>query len=552
MKSRLLVLVICLSILSGIFLTSCTGTADNSARKSLLTIAWNENLSSLNPFLMKNEDDYAYLGYIYEPLCMPLKDGTVQPWIAKTWEFNASENSWTFHIDPRAKWSDGQPLTAKDVKYTFETTYKNDFFLGIKTRPLVNEITAVDDKTVKFTLKSPSPGFLAMAGATLIVPEHILSKVDKLDTYQNPNPVGSGPYLFKEYKQKSHIDLVKNSKYWQGAPKIDEILLRDFGGPENAVLPFLKGDVDILPEMSGQETLVPQLLANKDVKVSIDKWPNIWYIAPNYRKYPLDNLDVRKAMDIALDKQELISVCLSGYADLPLMGYFPPVNTKWANTSLTWKGLGMKQEDRIKQANSILDGLGFMKGADGVRVTDKNTRMEFTIMCLAQYPSYVRACEMIQKYYSQIGIKLNVETKDPNTLFGDIVFSDKGGDKWDLLLHGSTPGTDPSDFAYEYAPDTKDAFFNGNAFGWKDDKLQALMRSTETEMDETKRLEEVKQIQQMFADELVVLTIGHRNHIAAYRTDKYTGWNPTNISYGSMIHPLMSIQNILSLEPIKK
>lgn len=552
MRSKVLALVICfflMGTLTGCGNSSETKSTGQKTKKSVLTIAFSEQMASLNPFMVKNENEYAYLGYIYEPLGMPMKDGTVQPWLAKSWEYNKDEVSWTFKLDERAKWSDDVPVTADDVKYTFETSYANEFNLGTDVKALIKEITVIDDKTVSFKLAQASPGFLVKAAGTLIVPKHILSKVADLKTFQNPQPIGSGPFLFKEYKQKSHIDLVKNPNYWQGAPKIDEVLVRDFGGPENYVLPFLKGEIDILPEMSGQETLIPKLLASKDIKVQIDQWPSTWYIAPNHRKYPLDQLEVRKAMDIALDKQELIDVSLGGYAELPLMGYFPPINTKWADSSLTWRGLSMTQAQRVSEANSILDGLGFKKGPDGVRVTDKGTKMEYSLMCLSIYPSYVRAADMISRYYSAIGIKINVETKDPNTLFGDIVFNSKGGDKWELLLHGSTINPDPIDVAGEYAPDSTDAWYNANAFGWKDPEIQGLYKASKVEMDEQKRLEQVKQAQKLFADRLVVLTIGHRNHVGTYRTDKFTGWNPTNISYGSMIHPLMSIQNVLALTP---
>lgn len=557
MKAKVYILVICLFIVMGTLLTACSKTSgtdpktstEQPTKKSVLTIAFPEQLATLNPFMMKNENDYAYLGYIYEPLCMPLKDGTIQPWIAKSWSYNKDEISWTFKLDERAKWSDGNPVTADDVKYTFETTFTNDFYLGIAVKSLVKEIVVIDAKSVSFKLNQPSPGFLVKAAGTLIVPKHILSKIADLKTFQNPQPIGSGPFLFKEYKQKSHIGLVKNVNYWQGSPKIDEVLVRDFGGPENNVLPFLKGDIDILPEMSGQETLIPQLLSSKDTKVQTDKWPSTWYIAPNYRKYPLDKQEVRKAMDIALDKKELIDVALGGYAELPLMGYFPPINTKWADASLTWRGLTMTQVQRINEANAILDGLGFKKGADGIRVTDKGTKMAFSLMCLADYPSYIRAAEMISRYYGAIGIKINIEVKDANTLFGDIVFNSKGAEKWDLLLHGSTINPDPIDVANEYAPDTTDAWFNANAFGWKDPEIQGLYKVSKVEMDEQKRMEEVKQAEKLFADRLVVLTIGHRNHVSAYRTDEFTGWTPTNVSYGSMIHPLLSIQNLLALSP---
>lgn len=549
MRSKTVAIAVSVLLLVMMLAVACDPGGEEEVKASVLTIAWGEETTSLNPFFAKTESDYQYLGFIYEPLCMPLKDGTIGPWIANSWNFDEDEVAWTFLLDEKALWSDGEPVTARDVKFTFDTTYANDYLLGISTKPMVKEIVVEDEKTVVFKLHMPSPGFLYLAGSTWIVPEHIFAEVDNLDEYQNPEPIGSGPYLFKELKRGSHIHLLRNEKYWNGNPKIEEILIRDFGGPENAVMPLLKGDVDIVPELSGHETLISKLLKDENVTVAIDDWPNIWYVAPNYRKYPLDQVDVRRAIDLAIDKDKLIDNCLLGYAELPLMGYFPPSNTKWANADAVWKGLNVDREERLEKANKLLDDLGFKMGGDGVRVTDKGSRMEFSIMCIAQYPSYVRACEAIKLSLEDIGISLNVEVKDAGTLFGGIVFSSEGSEKWDLLLHGSVVDPDPDDMVSEWAPEGEDAYFNANAFGWRDETIQGILRDSVREADDEKRVQMIKEAQQMFADELVVITLGHRNHAGAYREDKFTGWNPVDIQYGLMIHPLTSLQNIISLSP---
>jgi peptide/nickel transport system substrate-binding protein len=544
MKKKLVVL------LSLVFMfVSLFASTTFAAEKSTLTIAWSENLSSMNPFLLRSEDDYAYMGYVFEPMCMVYKDGTVEPWLAKSWVYDEDAMTYTFTMDERAVWSDGVPLTAEDVKFTFDTSFAHDLYLGSAVKSVVDEITVVDDHTVVFKLNAPYPGFLVKAGGTLITPKHLLEGVEDITTYTNPDPVGSGPYVYSDYQQGSFIRLVKNEIYWQGAPAVDEVIFQDFGGPENSVMPFLAGEIDILPEMSGQETLIPSLASAPNSVVLQDQWPSVWYVAPNYRVYPLNVYEVRQAIDLAINKDELINIALSGYADAALMGYIPPVNVKWANFDCTWEGAGIDQENRIAMANEILDNLGYAVGNDGIRVADDGTRLSFSLMCLSQYPSYVRAAEMIKSYLEGIGIEIIVETKDAGTLFGEIVFNDNGGDKWDLLLHGSTIGTDPIDIENEWAPTSTSAWYNANAFGWDNAATKAVFDAAKTEMDETARIALVKEAQQMFADELVVITLGHRQHVAAYSTANFEGWNPANISYGSMIHPLLSIQNILSLVP---
>ncbi|MDP7472493.1 MAG: ABC transporter substrate-binding protein, partial [Vicinamibacterales bacterium] len=98
------------------------GSACTEVNPRRLDIGWSESpQAGLNPFLARNEGDYLFLGLIYEPLCMPMMDGSVEPWIAESWEFDADRNEWLFHLDARARWSDGTPLSADDVVFTFET-----------------------------------------------------------------------------------------------------------------------------------------------------------------------------------------------------------------------------------------------------------------------------------------------------------------------------------------------------------------------------------------------------------------------------------------------
>ncbi len=289
-------------------------------------------------------------------------------------------------------------------------------------------------------------------------------------------------------------------------------------------------------------------MSDRNIRVLIDKWPHILYIAPNYRKYPLNVKEFRQAVDLAVDKNAIIRIALAGYAELPLMGYVPPLVTKWANQELTWRGLDMTEEDRLAEANAILDQLGFKKGEDGVRVTPEGQKLEFSVRCYTN-PSYIRASQMIKEDLAKIGITLEILIADPQTLYGAIIYSGERTEDWELLVHGSTMHFDPDHFAREYAPEDPTPWDNATAFGFKNEQIQTLLQESRKEMDEQKRVEMVQKAQELFAEELVVISLGHRFHPAAYRMDKFTGWDPQPINYGSMYHPLGSIINVLSLQP---
>jgi peptide/nickel transport system substrate-binding protein len=380
------------------------------------------------------------------------------------------------------------------------------------------------------------------------MPKHIWSQVDNIAEYSNPTPLGSGPFLYQEYKPRSHLLLTKNENYWKAPVNIDRVLIRIFSNTEAAIVAIKKGELDTMPDISGNESLIPALMSDRNIQVLIDKWPHILYIAPNYRKYPLNLKEFRKAIDIAVDKQAVVRTALAGYAELPLMGYVPPLVTKWANQELTWRGLDMSEEDRLAEANAILDELGFTKGDDGIRVTKEGQKLEFSVRCYTN-PSYIRASQMIKDDLAKIGINIDVQVSDPQTLYGDIIYSGKRTEDWELLVHGSTMHFDPDHFAREYAPEDPTPWDNATAFGFQHEEIQTLLQESRKEMDEQKRREMIQKAQALFAEDLVVISLGHRFHPAVYRTDTFTGWDPMPINYGGMFHPLASPINVLSLEP---
>ncbi|MFA5906127.1 MAG: peptide ABC transporter substrate-binding protein [Desulfobacula sp.] len=544
-KNRLRMFICVFSILFiGIIAFPSSGF---SAEKAKLQVGWSEGpQAGMNPFLARSEGDYLFLGLMYEPLVLPFMDGTVKPWLAKKWDYNKDEASWIFQLDERAKWSDGKPVTADDVKFTFDTIYKNNLPLGSTTKAFVKSIEVLDSHKVKFNMASGFAAFLPIAGGTLIMPKHVWENVGPVESFANSQPVTSGPFLFQEYKPRMYLRLVKNEAYWQGKPGIDEVLIKIFMNTEAAVVALKKGELDVMPDLSGNESLIPTLLSDANAKVCIDKWPHILYIAPNYRKYPMNDLTFRKAMDLAVDKKPIISVALGGYGEMPLMGYVPPLSKKWADYNLTWVGANLSKEERTAKANKLLDDLGFKMGKDGVRQMKDGKPLTFSLRCIT-YPSYIRASQMIKEDLAAIGVKIEVTVSDPETLYGGIVYSGKGSDGWEMIVHGSTMDPDPDHFAREFAPDNPTPWDNATAFGWKNDEIQSILKASRREMDEKKRHELITKAQALFAENLAVVTLGHRLHPAVYRTDKFKGWDVSPVCYGGMVHPLGSIHNIYSL-----
>ncbi|RPI78098.1 MAG: hypothetical protein EHM45_06645, partial [Desulfobacteraceae bacterium] len=123
--------LVCLLVALALVLPCIWGAAPAEAKNNTVRIGWMESPpGGMNPFLVRNEGSYLFMTLMYEPLLMPMMDGAITPWLAKKWEYKAADKTWLFYLDERAKWSDGKPVTADDVKFTFETAFKYNFPLG--------------------------------------------------------------------------------------------------------------------------------------------------------------------------------------------------------------------------------------------------------------------------------------------------------------------------------------------------------------------------------------------------------------------------------------
>jgi len=148
-----------------------------------------------NPFAARmGEADGSHIGIMYEPLIHYSDNDEVLPSLAESWAYDEPTTTWTFNLDPDAAWSDGMPVTALDVKFSYEKTWELDLSQGDDTVELVESITIPDSKTVMFRLSQTVGAFARLLSDVVIVPEHIWGDMtnEQILAYVNDNPVGSG------------------------------------------------------------------------------------------------------------------------------------------------------------------------------------------------------------------------------------------------------------------------------------------------------------------------------------------------------------------------
>jgi peptide/nickel transport system substrate-binding protein len=243
----------------------------------------------------------------------------IRPELAESWVWSADKKTLTFKLRQGVKWHDGKPFTSADVKCTF------DMLMGKSQQKFrqnprktwygeVNDVTTNGDYEASFDLKRPQPSLLALlaSGYTPVYPCHISP------AEMRTHPIGTGPFKFVEFKANESIKLTRNENYWKkGLPYLDGIEFTIIPNRSTAILAFIAGKFDMTYPT---EVTIPLL---KDVKTQAPH--AVCVVAPtnvstniivNSSNPPFDNLDIRRALALALDREAFISIMFEGQADI--------------------------------------------------------------------------------------------------------------------------------------------------------------------------------------------------------------------------------------------
>ena len=267
--------------------------------------------------LVQNGPTQMVAGNIYEGLLRYNAKLEPQPSLAESWKASDDGKVYTFKLKPGVKWHDGKPFTSADVVFSIE------FLKQTHPRARANfaqaeKIETPDANTVVFTLKQPFGPFIGVfeTGSLPMLPKHLYEGTDYKTNPNNNTPIGTGPFMFKEWKKGSFIHLVKNPSYHvAGKPHLDEIYWHVVPDAAARSVAFETGKVDILPGGSVENFDVPRLTKMKDVCVTGKGWeffgPLSW-LWLNNRQGPTASKAFRKAVMHAMDRDLAKDVIWNG------------------------------------------------------------------------------------------------------------------------------------------------------------------------------------------------------------------------------------------------
>ena len=429
---------------------------------------------------------------------------SIVPDLAESWAWNEDGTELTFKLRQGVKWHDGGPFTAADVKCTFDLLQgKTKEKLRVNAREAwwlnLNEVTIDGDQQASFHLKRPQPAFLELlaSGFTPIYPCHV-SPAD-----MRRHPIGTGPFKFVEFKRNELIRTEHNPDYWKpGRPYLDGVEWTIIPDRSTAILAFIAGKFDMT---FPYEVTIPML---KDVKSQMPQAVcevTPLNVAPNVlitRKPPFDNLDLRRAVALTIDRKAFIDILGQGQGDIGA-AMLPGPEGLWAMPREMMQKLPGYDPDIAKnrdEARRLMTKLGYGP--------DKHLAVKIAARNLAIYrdPASILADQLKQIW---IDAELSLtETASwlPQLMRGDFVFAQS--------LVGSGLDDPDQNFYENYVCDS-----NRNYTHYCNRDLDKLIDRQSIEADQQKRKELVWQIDSQLQQDVVRPILYHMRQATCWRPE---------------------------------
>jgi peptide/nickel transport system substrate-binding protein len=452
-----------------------------------------ETTDPLNP-VNGNGDIFGY-NQIYSGLVRSDPTGEtnkIVPSLADRWTVSPDGKTYTFHLRPGIKFSNGQPVTSDDVAWTLNR-FGNPKINAIMSAVAIGfgRATAIDASTVRVELNKPVASFLYNIS---IWPAFILPKdlVEKQGKAFYKHPVGTGPFMVKEFAKGSHITFVRNPHYWEsGKPYLDSVRFNFVSDSNTRILALRAGNAHIMDVVPFSQ--INSLRADKNLTVQAAKVPQFLGLWLNHQRPEFADINVRKALQYAINRPLLNRQIFAGLAEIPnsvLMGF----DMDAPNSQVK------PYPYDVAKAKQLMAQSKFPKG------------FSTTLKYPAGTDFYKQLALALQQEFGAIGIKIKLVEQDTATVTNAWFTR-----KFDMVFPFASFTSDltvPDEYADFLA--NPDNGFHGFETSWKDPKIQQMVLQFETTRDESQRKQQWAQIQQALMDQTPVAAVLHLPFINAH------------------------------------
>jgi peptide/nickel transport system substrate-binding protein len=493
-----------------------------SDEPTTVRVALNGYENNLTPFTITfatgRPDDLMMM--IYDSLFWSQVSEDPEPWLAESATPSNDFRTWTVTLRSGVRWHDGRPLTAEDVKFTFdyfeEVAPPGRWTHHVTDEPPYERGEVVDDRTVRLHFARPAPTFPILPGADLpILPKHIWEGVENPRTATDMLPIGSGPYQLTEIVPDQRYRFEANEDYFKGTPLVDVIEMPIVTDANAAFQALQTGQVDYVAR-DVPPAVVERFEASDDIEVVRGTDFESAELQFNTRRPGLDDPRVRKAMSLAIDYDALVEQVLQGDGQ--------PGRDSWVHPRSPWAMPDGGHEFDPQRAEQLLDEAGYRPGSDGVRVGPDGTRLDFEVLVSSFEPEGLRGLQLAARQVQEIGVRLQPVALDPAALRERTSPGPDGPPTHDAEMAGFDwhAHTDPDAlYFFFHSPGSKGigAIFTA----WSNREFDQLVeRATRLPADARKPL--LHEAQRIMAQEVPVLTFWYRDGVEAYRPAAYDGW----------------------------
>lgn len=494
---------------------------------------------SLNPGNGVLAEAYTMYELVYDTPIAVTSAGEYVSELATEWSASEDGLTWTMTIVEGATFHDGEPLTAADVAFSIEL-YRDteDFpFLPSYAAPF-ETVEATDETTVTLTTAEPLNTFDAYMVFIYVVPQHIWESEDDPVAFENEAMIGSGPFKLAEASQGEFVELASNTDYWGTPPNVEGVIFQTISNADAAVTALTTGGVDAITEFPA--TAVSALENAENVNVHIadvaagGSMRDVFFNMVAEEDCPpeggvcsghpaLKDLAVRQALATAVEKQQIIDVATLG--------------TGSAGLSLVPPGLGEYYASEVEDyafdvaaANGLLDDAGYEDSdGDGIRECLPEQDCEtltFRFHYADDIDSAPREAELLQGMWSEIGVAIEIQGLDPDTLTSICCPTFD----YDIMLWGWGSDPDPSFLlGVTLCTEIESGF---SETGYCNPEYDELYDAQAVTQDHAERVDMIHQMQQLMVDDVPYIIPYYQQSIQAWRTDTFTGWTDGDPTLG--------------------
>jgi len=444
--------------------------------------------SNLIPILASDSASHSIAGLIYNGLVKYDKDMNIVGDLAESWDISDDGLVITFHLRKGVKWHDGKPFTAKDVLYTYQVTvdpktptaYAGDFLK-------VKKAEVLDDYTFRVTYDKPfAPSLISWSSAVL--PRHLLEGQDITKSSLARHPVGTGPYLFKEWLAGQKIVLVSNADYFEGRPYVDGHVTRIIPDMATMFLELRARNIDMMGLTPLQYTRQTE---NNLFRQSFDKYRYLafayTYLGYNLKHPFFADKRVRQAISYAINKEEIISGVLLGLGK-PATGPYKPGTWAYNENVKTYSYNPQKAWELLRAAGwTKTNNDGFLE-KDGRPFT-------FELVTNQGNETRQKCAEIIQRQLKEVGIDVKIRILEWAAFINDFI----NKRRFEAVILGWTIPLDPD--AYDVWHSSKTAPEELNFISYKNPEVDALLEKARSTFEQKLRKKYYDRFQEILVED---------------------------------------------------